>query len=66
MIRAFETEGNGGSVKICCGDESWQSELGPYQIKTVKLTADGFVECDLLERPTGEKEREDGSGKTSL
>ena len=66
VIRAFETEGNGGSVKICCGDESWQSELGPYQIKTVKLTADGFVECDLLERPTGEKEREDGSGKTSL
>ena len=54
VVRAFETEGSGGSLQVRCGQRSWKTELSPFQIKTAKLTAEGFVECDLLERPAAE------------
>lgn len=58
VIRAFETEGTGGSVRIRCQGKSWKTSLGPYQIKTAKLTEKGFVECDMLERPITERKTE--------
>ena len=50
VIRVFETEGIGGCFQVSCRGKEWKTELKPCQIKTVKLTAEGFVECDMLER----------------
>lgn len=50
VVRAFETEGKGGSVHVVLGDMEYQILLDPWQIKTIKWTPEGFVECDLLER----------------
>lgn len=54
VFRVYETEGKGGSVQICCNKETETVSLVPYQIKTVKLTEEGFEECDHLERVAGE------------
>lgn len=50
VLRAFETEGLGGRLSLKCGKNSLQTELAPYQIKTFRMTENGFLECDMLER----------------
>lgn len=50
VVRAFETEGNGGSVCVKHGNQEYRMELAPWQIRTIRLTPEGFRECDLLER----------------
>lgn len=50
VIRLFETEGTGGSACLQEGNERTVVEAGPWQIKTLKRTADGFVLCNMLER----------------
>lgn len=50
IMRAFETEGKSGEVKVVLGDQDYQFELAPWQIKTIRQTPEGFKECDLLER----------------
>ncbi|MDO4292526.1 MAG: hypothetical protein Q4C65_04750 [Eubacteriales bacterium] len=56
VVRAFETEGMGGSLCLRCSGFSLEEEFGPYQIRTFRLTKDGFLACDLLERPLLSKE----------
>lgn len=53
VLRVFETEGKGGSVRIWYQNDECQIPLSPWQIKTVKRTKEGFTECDLLERRIG-------------
>lgn len=53
VLRVFETEGKGGSVRVWYQNDEYQILLSPWQIKTVKWTKEGFTECDLLERQIG-------------
>ncbi len=53
VLRVFETEGKGGSVRIWYQNDECQILLSPWQIKTAKWTKEGFTECDLLERQIG-------------
>lgn len=50
IVRAFETEGKGGIVRVAFGNQDYQLELEPWQIKTIRQTSQGIHECDLLER----------------
>lgn len=50
IVRAFETEGKGGIVRVAFGNQDYQFELEPWQIKTIRQTPQGIHECDLLER----------------
>lgn len=55
VLRVFETEGRGGSFTAELGENRMETQLTPWQIKTFRLTQDGFAACDMLERPvTGE------------
>lgn len=49
-LRAFETEGKGGSLHLEWGGFVWDTDFAPWQIRSVCLTDTGFVECDFLER----------------
>ena len=48
VFRMYETEGKGGSVQLCCGRANTTVNLEPYQIRTVKLSEEGFTACDHL------------------
>lgn len=50
VLRAFETEGKGGSVCVKLRDAEYQISLAPWQIKTIRQTPEGFAECNLIER----------------
>ena len=52
VFRMYEPEGKGGSVQLCCGRANTTVNLEPYQIRTVKLSEEGFTACDHLERGT--------------
>lgn len=51
VLRIFETEGKGGSCRICGMGNQAEAALAPWQIKTLTLTKEGLKECDMLERP---------------
>lgn len=50
VIRAFETEGVGGKLKLEKSGYSIERTFGPHEIVTLRLTESGFAECDMLER----------------
>ena len=56
VLRIFETEGKGGSCRICGMGNQAEMALAPWQIKTLTLTKEGLIECDMLERPAGGQE----------
>ena len=51
ILRFFETEGKDGSLLIRYREREWEIDLTPYQIKTIKLTGEDCLECNLLEIP---------------
>lgn len=54
VFRLFETEGKGGWAELSARGFSVRRELSPWELAAVRLTQDGFVPCDLLERPLEE------------
>lgn len=54
IFRFFETEGKDGSCTLECRGFNREETLSPWEIKTLRLTGEGFVPCDMLERPEKE------------
>ena len=54
IFRLFETEGKGGWAELSARGFSVHRELSPWELTALRLTNDGFVPCDLLERPLEE------------
>lgn len=58
ILRMFETEGKDGSIRLkCCGHEA-EADFAPYEIRTLRLTENGFTECNMLEETEEENKRE--------
>ena len=51
IFRLFETEGKPGSAKIKSLGKEIRTEAGPYEIQTLRLSKEGFVNCNMLEEP---------------
>lgn len=51
IVRAFETEGKEGKLTIRSGKHFMERSFKACEIVTLRLTENGFTECDMLERP---------------
>ena len=52
VIRLYESEGRDTEARLRIGEANLTAKLGPYEIKTLRLSKDGgTTEVDLIERP---------------
>lgn len=49
VVRLFETEGTGGNAAVSANGVQASVAFGPYEIKTLRLTADGWKACSMIE-----------------
>ena len=49
ILRLFETEGLGGTADITYGSHTTTLEMAPWEIRTLKLTGEGWSTCSLTE-----------------
>lgn len=51
IVRLWETLGRSSECTLRLGEHKWQVGIGPFEIKTLKITGDVMQEVDLIERP---------------
>ncbi|MEZ3474831.1 MAG: hypothetical protein K1W27_18955 [Lachnospiraceae bacterium] len=49
VVRMFETEGTNSSASVSADGVQESLEFAPYEIKTLRLTADGWKACSMIE-----------------
>lgn len=49
VVRLFETEGTNSSASVSADGVQESLEFAPYEIKTLRLTADGWKACSMIE-----------------
>lgn len=49
VFRVIETEGQEGNICLKCRGYETEAALMPYEIRTLRLSRDGFRECNMLE-----------------
>lgn len=49
VLRLFETEGLMGAAMVKCHGETVNIEFAPYEIKTLRLSKKGWMECSMLD-----------------
>jgi alpha-mannosidase len=54
VLRLSEDEGCAKTVTLRLRDKEFEVTLSPYEIKTLKESADGLIEVDILERNINE------------
>ncbi|HPP73800.1 MAG TPA: glycoside hydrolase family 38 C-terminal domain-containing protein [Armatimonadota bacterium] len=53
IVRLYESEGRKTTAKLQFGEQAIKTEIGPYELKTLRITPSGeVIETDLIERPT--------------
>lgn len=51
IVRLWETLGRSSECTLRLGEREWSVGIGPFEIKTLKITDDRIQEVDLIERP---------------